>query len=234
MTRKRWGRNHCQCSCSSTCLGAHLCLHLFRHPGEQVLPVPFLHPGTGFVLPTRSHSAWLEVVGFPRWWSCPPSCCFPTGRFKSHDSNELTTSHLCGLKETFEARAPTQRPVAWQPGGDAQQCVCPTRQERWGCSHDKRITTRCLPEQKAWKQLRPRRPLALEMCGEFCTDTPTPWRHVSDKTWLPSGAQPLWPHGGSTVNQKQPRRLHILDHGNAGQQCVTMCAEHLLVAKRCA
>ena len=29
------------------------------------------------------------------------------------------------------------------------------------------------------------------------------------------------------VNQKHPRRLHILDHGNARQQCVMMCAEHL-------
>ena len=44
------GRSHCQCrSCSSTCLGAHQCLHLLRHPGEQVNPASFLHPGTGFV-----------------------------------------------------------------------------------------------------------------------------------------------------------------------------------------
>ena len=60
-----------------------------------------------------------------------------------------------------------------------------------GCSHDKQIATQCLPKQKAWKQFRPRRPLALEMCGEFCTDTPTPRRHVFDKTRLPSGARPL-------------------------------------------
>ena len=131
-------------------------------PVEQVFPVSLLHPGTGFVLPTRSYSAWLKVVWFAEWWSCPRSCCFPTGRLKSHDSSELTTGHLCGLKgNVFEARAPTQRP---QPD----------------------------PSHK-WKQLRPRRPVALEMCGEFCTDTPTPRRHVSDKTRLPSGAQPLWP-----------------------------------------
>ena len=108
------------------CLGAHHCLHLFRHPSEQVLPVSFLHPGTGFVLPTRS----------PEWWSCPRNCCFPTGRVKSHDTSELTTRHLCGLKETC-LRLVLQL---------SDHCLATL-----GCSHDKQIATQCHPKQKAWK-----------------------------------------------------------------------------------
>ena len=135
--------------------------------------VSFLHPGAGFVLTTKSHRAWFEVVGFPEWWSCPRSCCFPTGRFKSHDTSELTTSHLCGLQNA---------------GVLTQQADC----------------NPCLPEQKAWKQLRPRRPLALEIRAEFCKDTPTPRRRVSDKTRLPSGAQPLWPHGSPERVRSEP------------------------------
>ena len=161
------GRSRCQCrSCSSTCLGAHQCLHLFRHPGEQVLRVSFLHLALASCCqPDRSvpGSKWSGSRSGGR----VRNCCFPTGRFKSHDTSELTTNHLCGLKS-----APTQRPSALQ---SLAMCL-PNSPMNAGVLPRQQIATRYLPERKDWKQLQPRRPLALEKCGEFCTGhshTPT-------------------------------------------------------------
>ena len=115
--------------------------------------------GTGFVLPTRSHNAWLEVVGFPEWWSCHRSCCFPTVRVKSHDTSELTTPSLRLEGNVFEARAPSnQLPCnPWVTPNNHRQCVCPTRPERWGAPTTSRSQPNASQKQKASKQFRPHR-----------------------------------------------------------------------------
>ena len=123
--------------------------------------------------PDRTRSKWSGSRSGGR---VPAAAASQLGGSKSHDPSQLTTSNLCGLKETclrLVLQLSDQLPC--NPGGDAQQtpAMClPNSPRTLGCSHDKQIVTRCLPEQKAWTQLRPRRPLALEICGEFCSLQP--------------------------------------------------------------
>ena len=65
-------RSHCRHrSRTKTRLRSHQCLNVLWHPFEQALTGSFLHPCTGFVLPPRANSAWLEPIGFSKFCRAP-------------------------------------------------------------------------------------------------------------------------------------------------------------------